>query len=120
MPLPADDAVARRDEILARTRRASRWITAAAIAAAVTLGSAFAHALPGHHAAAQAATAPGEAGGSGAPGASPRPHRARQHPAGRWQRSHRHLTPPPQPPASSPAPQPTSTPTPPPVVSGGS
>ena len=63
MPLPADDAVTRRDETLARTRRASRWITAAAIAAAVALGTAFAHALPGHHATAQAATAPASAGG---------------------------------------------------------
>lgn len=125
MPLPADDAVTRRDETLARTRRASRWITAAAIAAAVTLGTAFAHALPGHHATAQAATAPGQPGGSGAPGAGQHPAR-HHHPAGHHhhgshqRRGHQQLTPPPQPPASSPAPQPTSTPTPPPVVSGGS
>jgi hypothetical protein len=111
MPLPADDAVSRRDGTLARTRRASRWITAAAIAAAVILGSAFAHALPGHHTAAQAATTPARPGGAGPQGQQP----ARHHHAG--SRRHRHLQPAPQPPAQ---PTPTSTPTPPPVVSGGS
>jgi hypothetical protein len=121
MPLPAGDAIVRRDDTLARTRRASRWITTAAIATAVTLGAAFAHALPGHHATAQAATATGRAGGSGPQGASQRPRRSRhQHGAGHHHKSRHHLAPPPRPPASSQAPQPTSTPTPPPVVSGGS
>lgn len=114
MPLPADDAVSRRDDTLARTRRASRWITTAAIAAAVTLGGAFAQALPGHHAPAQAARTPARPGGSGPDGQQP----ARQHHAGsRKHRNHRHLQPAPQPPAQPP---PASTPTPPPVVSGGS
>jgi hypothetical protein len=121
MPLPADDAVTRRDDALARTRRASRWITTAAIAAAVTLGAAFAHALPGHHGTAQAATAPASAGGrtQGA-GTHGGRHPARhQHAGSHHHRNHHHLQPATQPPTHAPAPPP-STPPPPPVVSGGS
>jgi hypothetical protein len=114
MPLPANDAVSRRDDTLARTRRASRWITMAAIAAAVTLGSAFAHALPGHY----ATTAPGQAGSSGAHRPVQGARTSRHHHGASHQHKSRHqLQPSPQPPAQPP---PTSTPTPPPVVSGGS
>jgi hypothetical protein len=109
MPLPADDAAGRRDETLARTRRASRWITAAAVAAAVAFGTAFAHALPGHHVTAQAATSPARAAGSRPPGTQVRQH-ARAH------KGHHHLRPPAQPPTQAPP----SPPPPPPVVSGGS
>jgi hypothetical protein len=110
MPLPADDAVSRRDHTLVRMRRTSRWITAAAVAAAVTLGSAFAHALPARHGTARAAAVTPAGPGAG------QARRAGQGPARhhRPARRHHHLSPPPQPPA------PTSTPTPPPVVSGGS
>jgi hypothetical protein len=111
MPLPADDAVSRRDDTLARTRRASRWMTVAASAAAVAFGAAFAHALPGHHVTAQAATSQARTGGSRAqgPGPSRRPANATHGHGAR----HR-LQPPAQPPAQPP-PNP-----PPPVVSGGS
>ena len=115
MPLPAADAVSRRDEALARTRRATRWMTTAAIAAAVVLSSAFAHALPGHHAVAPATTTsrpgrqPGRAGhGQGTAGRHGAGRRHRRH------RKHHHL----QPPAQPPSPPPPSSP--PPVVSGGS
>jgi len=102
MPLPADDGVIRRDETLARTRRASRLITTAAVTAAVVLGTAFAHALPGHHAAAQAAPAGASATsvGSAAQGPGRRAAPARRH-------AHHYkarLQPPSQPPATAPAP----------------
>jgi hypothetical protein len=120
MPPPADDAVSRRDETLLRTRRASRWITVAAVTAAVGFGTAFAHALPGHGPTAQAATSPGRAGADAArrsvQGPGPSRHRPAASHHGRRHHGRHHL----QPPASSPAPQPPSTPTPPPVVSGGS
>jgi hypothetical protein len=114
MPLPVADAVSRRDETLARTRRATRWMTTAAIAAAVVLSSAFAHALPGHHAAVQAAASPARTAGSRGR-TSHGQGTARQHAsAGRRHRRHHHLRPPSQPPSPSPPS------TPPPVVSGGS
>jgi hypothetical protein len=116
MPLPAADAVSRRDEALARTRRATRWMTTAAIAAAVVLSSAFAHALPGHHALAPAATSSRPAGSQARAGHG-QGTAGRQAAAGRRHRKHRkhhHL----QPPAQPPAPPPPSSP--PPVVSGGS
>jgi hypothetical protein len=115
MPLPAADAVSRRDEALARTRRATRWMTTAAIAAAVVLSSAFAHALPGHHGVAPAATSSRPAGsqpraGHGQGTAGRRAGDGRRH----RHRKHHHL----QPPAQPPSPPPPSSP--PPVVSGGS
>src|ERR1700729_4149790 len=58
MPLPAGDAIRRRDHVLARTRLASRWITAAAIAASVGIGGAGAHALPRPHPPPPAAAGP--------------------------------------------------------------
>lgn len=47
MPLPVHDA-ARRDDRLAYVRRLSLWIAGGAAAATLALGTAFAHALPGH------------------------------------------------------------------------
>ncbi len=41
-------AAARRDERLARVRKLSLWITGGAAVATLGLGTAFAHALPGH------------------------------------------------------------------------
>jgi hypothetical protein len=114
MPLPAGDAIRRRDQVLARTRRASRWITAVAIAASVGIGGAVAHALPGRHPAAQAATAPDPASSSGGQRAGQGPDRRRHHSAAshHHKRHHHHLRPPAQPPSPSPSP--------PAVVSGGS
>lgn len=117
MPMPASSAAARRDQRLARTRRVSLWIAGGAAGAALALGTAFAHALPGHAAPAAgrgpAATQPAPAASAAQPGPQPAasaPHRA----AGA--RPRHHLHPPQQPPASTPA----STPAPPVVVSGGS
>ncbi len=114
MPLPAGDAIRRRDQVLARTRRASRWITAVAIAASVGIGGAVAHALPGRHPAAQAATARGPARRSGEQRAGQGTGRPRHHhsAAGHHHRGHHHLRPPARPPSPSPSP--------PSVVSGGS
>jgi hypothetical protein len=115
MPLPVADAVSRRDETLARTRQATRWMTTAAIAAAVVLSSAFAHALPGHHATARMGTSPPPQAGS--PAHEGHSQGTSRHHAGagrRHRRHHHHL----QPPAQPPSPPPPSPP--PPVVSGGS
>jgi hypothetical protein len=113
MPLPAGDAIRRRDQVLARTRRASRWVTAVAIAASVGIGGAVAHALPGRHPAAQAATARDPASSSGGQQAGQGTDRRRHHSAAsHHHHGHHHLRPPAQPPSPSPSP--------PPVVSGGS
>jgi hypothetical protein len=48
MPHPAHGAAARRDGKLLRIRRLTLWITGGAAAASLGLGTAFAHALPGH------------------------------------------------------------------------
>ncbi len=55
MPLTAGHAVRRRDERLWRTRRVSLWVAGGAAAASLGLGTAFAHALPGHRTAAAGA-----------------------------------------------------------------
>jgi hypothetical protein len=48
MPWPADHSARRRDQALARTRRLSLWVAGGAATASMGLGTAFAHALPGH------------------------------------------------------------------------
>lgn len=71
-------AAARRDQRLAQIRRLSIWITGSAAAASLGLGTAFAHALPGHDAGAalrpsghgRAAAASGPAAGNGTTGGS--------------------------------------------------
>jgi hypothetical protein len=71
-------AAARRDDRLARVRKLSLWITGGAAAASLGLGTAFAHAMPGHAATGSpASSAASQASGStsagkSASGASPR------------------------------------------------
>jgi hypothetical protein len=54
MPSPNFPAARRRDQRLVRTRRATLWVAGGAAAASLGLGTAFAHALPGHQATAAA------------------------------------------------------------------
>jgi hypothetical protein len=78
MPLPADHAARRRDDRLALARRLTLWVASGAAAASLALGTAFAHALPGHRAsttAAQPAGAP-----QGAPSRRARSRRAPSRP----------------------------------------
>jgi hypothetical protein len=109
-------ASARRDDGLARIRKLTLWIGGGAAAASLGLGTAFAHAIPGHAATSHAARSTGattgagsasgsrQAGGqSAAPSASPS---AAKH------RHHQTLTQPQQQPAPAQAP--------PVVTSGGS
>ena len=118
MPHLTHGAAVRRDRQLLRIRKLSLWLAGGAAAVSLGLGTAFAHALPGHsHPAAPPA---GTQTGTRAGGAAP-PHRASGRPAaaeaagstGRtgWRR---HRTGPGPPP---PAPAPAQTQ---PVVSGGS
>jgi hypothetical protein len=109
-------AAARRDSKLLRIRKLSLWITGGAAAVSVGLGTAFAHALPGHaHSAAPAGSTrtPSASTGPRQPGAgqqSATGHRPRT------STGHRdRLAPPRQKPAPAPAPTHTQ-----PVVSGGS
>ena len=53
--MPADQAARRRDQRLAQARRLTLCVAGGAAAASLGLGTAFAHALPGHRAAAAAA-----------------------------------------------------------------
>jgi hypothetical protein len=109
----------RRDEGLARIRKISLWITGGAAFASLGLGTAFAHALPGH---ASAATSTGGATVSGSPrtgaGAaqSGGPAQSGARTSGKTgSRRHQHA---PAKPAQAPQ-QPASNPAPPPVVSSG-
>ncbi len=70
MPLPADRAARRRDQRLALTRRVTLWVAGGAATASLGLGTAFAHALPGHRAPA-AGAGPGAATGSQPQGTQP-------------------------------------------------
>ena len=106
MPLSAGHAVRRRDERLSRTRKMSLWVAGGAAAASLGLGTAFAHALPGHGAAASGAQpagpGSGQQNGTGQPAASPSAGPARQH------ARHHNLAPPQQPPATTQAPPQTT------------
>src|SRR5215472_13768524 len=103
-------AVVQRDERLARIRKLSLWITGGAAAVSLGLGTAFAHALPGHTATTSSTTgtvhhgsASGSSGSSGTSG------------SGKAGRQHRHrLSRPAHKPAAA---QPTQTQAP--VVSSG-
>jgi len=128
MPSPTFPAARRRDQRLARMRRATLWVAGGAAAASLGLGTAFAHALPGHQAtaagsrsgAATAGTQPQrtppqgsqaqgtQVQGTQAQGTQPRP-RAKAH--GSKQQS---------PPLSQPTTPPSPAPSPPQAVSGGS
>ncbi|HTS95498.1 MAG TPA: hypothetical protein VMI33_02675 [Streptosporangiaceae bacterium] len=116
MPLPADHPADRRDQRLARIRRVSLWVAGGTAAATLGLGTAFAHALPGHH-------APSAAAGPGAAGPRPQASRAPQpaasgaapsSPAAQPSASPApspaatHLSPPAQAPAPAPAPAQTT------------
>ncbi|HEY2551276.1 MAG TPA: hypothetical protein VGI64_11935 [Streptosporangiaceae bacterium] len=100
---------ARRERLLARTRRLTVLVTGSALAGAVALGAAFAQALPGH--AATAASPAGQHPAQPRPGGgSARPHR--RHRAVHAGQRHQQLRP-----AASP---PAATTSPPSVTSGGS
>jgi len=101
---PQENAITRRNEHLARTRRLSIWIAGAATAASVGLAAALGFALPGHAASSGAPPSSGaganqNSGGAGGSGGSTGS-------AGQ----HRKLAPPQQAPSNSGAP---------PVVSSG-
>ena len=109
----------RRDERLARVRKLSLWITGGAAAASLGLGTAFAHALPGHSASSQAGTSAGglSAAGGAPAGGSSNGATASGARSGSTRRSsghhHRHKL-------AQPTQQPVNTPAPPVVSSGGS
>jgi hypothetical protein len=64
MPRQSHSAAANRDSKLFRIRKLSLWITGGAAAASLGLGSAFAHALPGHkYTVSTTTTSPGGAAG---------------------------------------------------------
>jgi len=107
MPQSAGHAVRRRDERLSRTRRVSLWVAGGAAAASLGLGTAFAHALPGHRTTAAGARSSGagqvQSGtGQAAPGSPAAP-------AGHHGHGHKqNLSPPQQPPATTQAPPQTT------------
>jgi hypothetical protein len=120
MPHPAHSAAARRDGKLLRIRRLTLWITGGAAAASLALGTAFAHALPGHTYRTGSAGSTSSTGQAGPPRGSAVPPAARHHAAGSRASHHasahsRHdkLAPPAR------APKPPSTATPAPVTSSG-
>jgi hypothetical protein len=117
---PTHAALAERNRLLSRTRTISLGIAGGAALATLGLGTAFAHAIPGHHHTQAVQGQPAQPGGglpgtgraagsassSGPARTARRGHRARRHHA---------IAPPAQPPAPAP-----SSPAPPPVSSGGS
>ena len=108
----------RRDERLARIRRLSLWITGGAAAASLGLGTAFAHALPGHSVATAATGASGttrSASGSSAGAAPGASGTGRLATGGVKSSGHQHKHG-----LAKPKQQPVSTPAPPVVSSGGS
>jgi hypothetical protein len=101
MPHLTHPATARRDRNLLRIRKLSLWTTAGAAAVSLGLGTAFAHALPGHtHSAAT------RAGNTGSQNARPAPRQQAgdHHPRADAGRSRGHgLARPQQRPAPAPA-----------------
>jgi hypothetical protein len=116
MPHLTHRAVERRDSHLLRIRKLSLWLAGGAAAVSLGLGTAFAHALPGHShpAAPPAGTQTRARADSAAP--PPRASSRRSKPASGQHRPHR-LAPPSHRPAPARAPAPAQTQ---PVVSGGS
>ena len=113
MPSPTFPAARRRDQRLVRTRRATLWVAGGAAAASLGLGTAFAHALPGHQATSagsrsSAATAGTQPQGTPAQGTQPR-HGAKAN-----------RSKPQSPPLSQPTTPPSTAPASPQAVSGGS
>jgi hypothetical protein len=133
MTLPLHGAAARRDSRLLRIRKLTLWITGGAAAASLGLGTAFAHAVPGHsYTTASTATTGGtpssgqaeprqQAGSQKTPGQQPATHQRVAGPRGQQggrrataRPQHQRLAPPRQAPAPAPA---TAAPA---VSSGGS
>jgi hypothetical protein len=104
-------AIRRRDSRLARIRRLTLWITGGAAAASLGMGTAFAHAQPGHTGSATGANLSAHSAPPAASGSPAAAHHARKHKAARHHQDG--LAAPTQPPAPAPAPAPT-------VTSGGS
>jgi hypothetical protein len=106
-------ASARRDDRLARIRKLTLWVGGAAAAASLGLGTAFAHALPGHAATAARTThskaTPGGRSPGGGQSAAPSVSASPQHSA------HHHRAA-----LAKPTQQPAPTQAPPVVNSGGS
>jgi len=104
---PAYQAAAHRRRLLHRTRALSLGITGGVAIGSLALGTAFAHAIPGHARAAGTRGGPPSGAGTGLPSASAQPSSPAQPPGSGSSatRTHarRHLAPPPQPPASTPA-----------------
>jgi hypothetical protein len=116
MPEITGHAVRRRDERLSRIRRVSLWVAGGAAATALGLGTAFAHALPGHAAVATGARPTGArqaqpGAGQAQPGAGPAAPGSAAAPVRRHNR-HQSIAPPQQLPVTTQAPPQT--------VSGGS
>ena len=110
----ASSASRRRDKRLNRIRKLSLWITGGAAAASLGIGTAFAHAIPGH-----STTTQGTGGSSAGTSAVANTGTTTQHGSGHQTgRHHRHRL---APPASAPAVAPSSPApaAPPPVVSSG-
>ena len=125
-PGPTHTALAERNRLLSRTRTISLGIAGGAALAALGLGTAFAHAIPGHHHTQASQAQPAQPGGglpgttgtglpasSSGPASSPGPARTARR--GHHARRHHAIAPPAQPPAPAP-----SSSAPPPVSSGGS
>lgn len=110
MPQPADHAARRRDDRLAFARRLTLWVAGGAAAASFGLGTAFAHALPGHRAQAAGVQPGGSQPVTTRPtGAQPSAQPAASQPAS-----------PPASPLRQPAQPPATTPAPAQTTSGGS
>jgi hypothetical protein len=128
MPSLNFPAARRRDQRLVRTRRATLWVAGGAAAASLGLGTAFAHALPGHQASAAgsrsgAATVGTQPQGSPAPGTQPQGTQAQGTQAQGTQPRHgakAHSSKPQSPPLSQPTTPPSTAPASPQAVSGGS
>jgi hypothetical protein len=91
MTVPRNDAAARREHLLRRTRTITLGIAGGAAVASLGLGTALAHDIPGH---ARPAAAPAATSGAATSG-----HATSGHAAPARQR----LAPPPRPPATTPA-----------------
>jgi hypothetical protein len=127
-PRPHHAALAERTRRLGQTRTITLGIAGGAALASLGLGTAFAHALPGHsyHASYHPAAAQGQPGGGQSGQSGPAPSASSSSPAhragpgrrprhGHRSRHHHAIAPP----THAPAPAPSSSSAPPPVTSGG-
>jgi hypothetical protein len=104
-----ETAIARRDDLLARTRRLTLLVAGAASAASIGLATVLGLSIPGK-AATTGTQAPTSQNPSSPASPAPSQHSTRHStgPGTRHGHRHRHLAPPAQPPSSSPAPPATS------------